>query len=222
MAESWSDWGRAVDDWYAGLAELAWGELAGDDPGRVAVCVVDMLEGFARVGPLASPRVARLGPPVRRLVEEAARRGARIVACQDCHHPGSREFAAYPAHCLRGSEEAQPMAELAELPAYRTARLVEKNSLSALLAGDWHEALYADGVRAFVVCGDCTDLCVTYLAMPLRLWANQGDRDMRVVVPADAVDTFDLPGHPAEPVHRAFLHHMAQNGVEVVRTLRFD
>lgn len=222
MADNWSDWGRAVDGWFASLPDLAWRDLAGDDPRRVAVCVVDMLEGFARVGPLASPRVARLGPPVRRLVERAAAAGARIVACQDCHHAGSREFAAYPAHCLRGSEEAQPMAELRDLAGYRGATLVEKNSLSALLAGSWYEELASDGVRAFVVCGDCTDLCVNYLATPLRLWANEHDRDLRVVVPADTVDTFDLPGHPAEPIHRAFLHHMAKNGVEVVRSLRFD
>jgi len=54
-------------------------------------------------------------------------------------------------------------------------------------------------------------------------------RFSRVIVPADAVDTFDTPvsvarelgikAHDADLHHVLFLHHMASNGVEVVKEL---
>jgi hypothetical protein len=50
-----------------------------------------------------------------------------------------------------------------------------------------------------------------------------------VIVPADAVDTFDTPvsvarelgikAHDGDLHHVLFLHHMALNGVEVVKKL---
>jgi hypothetical protein len=83
-------------------------------------------------------------------------------------------------------------------------------------------------VTTFLVAGDCTDLCVHQLAMHLRLRANALNlRDARVILPVDAVDTFDLPVPVAEEIgamphhgdllHLIFLYNMAQNGVEVVR-----
>lgn len=229
----WWEFGAALDDWFARLPERSWSELAPHGGARVAVCVIDMLNGFTREGPLASPRVEALVAPVLGLVEGAAARGARIVAVQDCHPRDAVEFSAYPPHCLEGTSEAEAVAELERLPAYRNALRVRKNNLCGLWAGDWHRELVAGGVDTFVLCGDCTDLCVNYLAMPLRLWANERNLPLRIVVPADAVDTFDIPargsapgeaaapGHPGEVFHRLFLYHMAQNGVDVVRRVTF-
>jgi hypothetical protein len=52
---------------------------------------------------------------------------------------------------------------------------------------------------------------------------------VRVIVPANAVDTYDLSveaaeaigamPHPADFFHQTFLYHMALNGIEVVREL---
>ena len=57
-----------------------------------------------------------------------------------------------------------------------------------------------------------------------------GDAGFEVVVPADCVDTYDLPvdaaarlgvmPHEGDLMHRLFLYHMALNGVQVVRSLR--
>jgi hypothetical protein len=50
-----------------------------------------------------------------------------------------------------------------------------------------------------------------------------------VIVPANAVDTYDLPveaanaigafPHPGDFFHQVFLYHMALNGIQVVREL---
>ena len=78
--------------------------------------------------------------------------------------------------------------------------------------------------------GDCTDLCVYQLAMHLRMRANALNRSrFSVVVPANTVDTFDIPefpataptsAHPGDFFHEVFLYHMAQNGVRIVREIR--
>jgi len=63
----------------------------------------------------------------------------------------------------------------------------------------------------------------------LRLRANaRGDR-LRVIVPGDCVQTYDLPvavatgigalPHPGDLLHDLFLYHLALNGVEVCRRL---
>ena len=78
-----------------------------------------------------------------------------------------------------------------------------------------------------MVVGDCTDLCTYQLAMHLRLRANALNlRGIRVIVPRDGVETYDLPvevaedldtmPHAADLLHLVFLYSMAQNGVEVV------
>jgi hypothetical protein len=60
----------------------------------------------------------------------------------------------------------------------------------------------------------------------MKLAANQANRPLRVVVPVDTVDTYDLPvataaqlgtmPHDGDLLHEVFLYHLALNGVEVV------
>jgi hypothetical protein len=67
--------------------------------------------------------------------------------------------------------------------------------------------------------------------MHLRLRANALNLTaVRVIVPAEAVDTYDIPEqdpppsgakiHSGDFFHQVFLYHLALNGVEVVRALR--
>ena len=81
-----------------------------------------------------------------------------------------------------------------------------------------------------IVVGDCTDLCTYNLAMHLRLRANAyGLAEQRVILPANAVDTFDMSieaaeevgalAHPGDFFHKVFLYHMALSGIQVVREI---
>ena len=123
-------------------------------------------------------------------------------------------------------------AEGADGVARRVVTVIRKRSLSSAESTElpaWLEA--RPDLKRVVVVGDCTDLCVYQAAMHLRLRANAaGNRAFEVVVPADCVDTYDLPvaaaarlgamPHDGELMHRLFLYHMALNGVQVVRSLR--
>ena len=62
--------------------------------------------------------------------------------------------------------------------------------------------------------------------MHLKLRANAQNQKSRVILPADCVDTYDLPvevarqigavPHDGDLLHYVFLYHMLLNGIEVV------
>ena len=219
-----------IHDWFTQLPAR---KLANEiDPATSAIFSADMINGFCHFGPLASDRVNALIGPVVDLFTRAHDLGVRnFVLVQDTHEPDAPEFAAWPPHCVRGTLEAETIPELAALPFADLFTVVEKNSLHPGHATEFDAWLAAHPeVRTAIVVGDCTDLCVYSLAMHLRLVANARNiPDLRVIVPADAVDTYDLSPdaaaaigafpHPGQFFHEVFLYHMALNGIEVVREL---
>ncbi|NJN65797.1 MAG: cysteine hydrolase [Chloroflexaceae bacterium] len=221
-----------LDEWYQNLPRLPLADVVGSDPERVAVFSVDMINGFCKEGPLAGPRVGALIEPVVAVFRQAYDLGVRaLVLTQDTHDPNTPEFQAYPPHCLAGTPESQTIAELQALPFAGEVTVIPKNSLSSDIGtslGAWLGE--RPHLTTFIVVGDCTDLCVYSLAMHLRLSANAHNlQGRRVIVPAAAVDTFDIPvnvareagilAHHGDLHHLIFLHHMALNGIEVVAAL---
>jgi nicotinamidase-related amidase len=215
--------------WERNLPTLAWSELRMEaQQGRVALFSLDMTHGFCHEGALASPRVKGIVPTVVAAFESAYAIGVRnFVLPQDCHAPDALEFAAYPPHCKVGTKEADTIPELRNLPFANLFRVIPKNSLSSFFGtnlSDWLNA-HRD-LSTVVVVGDCTDLCVYLLALDLKLYANAHDWKMRVIVPENAVQTYDMTVETANAVsvlphngdfmHLVFLYHMQLNGVEVV------
>jgi nicotinamidase-related amidase len=220
--------------WYNGRPELEMKgiiERAGG-PEHVAIMAVDVTVGFCYEGALSSPRVARIVEPIARLFERAHELGVRhFVLPQDAHSEDAVEFGSYPLHCVGGSYESVTVPELADLAFAGMFTILPKNSISVDIdtgLDDWlgeHPE-----ITTFLTVGDCTDICTYQLAMHLRMRANAFNmRNVRVILPIDGVDTFDLPvdvaeelgtmPHHGDLLHLIFLYHMAENGVEVVRTV---
>jgi nicotinamidase-related amidase len=129
---------------------------------------------------------------------------------------------------VRGTGESLTVPELRNLPFSDLFLTIEKDSISSSIDTELDEWLEGHPqVTTFLVVGDCTDFCVYQLAMHLRLRANALNLpDVRVIVPVDGVDTFQIPVDVAEEIgamphhgdllHLVFLSSMAQNGVEIV------
>jgi nicotinamidase-related amidase len=218
----------SLTDWHARLPTLNLTTQI-NEPQRMAVVVEDLVKGFCTVGPLASPRVQAVVAPAAQLVERAHELGVPyFLLLQDTHETDAVEFGSFPPHCVRGTQESETVPELAALPFAGQFTIIPKNSLNPALTLGLQDWLIRHGdVRTFIVVGDCTDLCVYQIAMALRVRANDlQQRDVRVIVPADCVDTYDIPvdmarsqgimPHPGDLLHLIFLYHMALNGVEVV------
>ena len=220
-----------LETWYAALPSLDLAPLVGNRPERVALFSVDMINGFCKAGPLSGPRVGALIPEVVTVLSRAYALGVRaFVLTQDTHDPATPEFGSYPPHCLAGTAESETVAELAALPFADHLTTIAKNSLSSHLGTNLDAWLRErPALDTFIIVGNCTDLCVYSVAMHLRLEAHALNLSRRVIVVADALDTFDIPvsvaqelgiyAHDGDLHHVLFLHHMAQNGVEVVGAL---
>jgi nicotinamidase-related amidase len=219
-----------LDEWLAGRSPLPLSEAAAD-PQRAAIISIDVINGFCYGGPLSSPRVAAIVEPIAGLFERAWQRGVRqIVLSQEQHEPDAVEFSQYPAHCVRGTWEAETVDAFKQLPFFGQLTVFGKNSINPWLSGPLGGWLAAHPeLDTFIITGDCTDLCTYQLAMHLRLDANERQLNRRVIVPSDCVQTYDRPveaareqgglPHSAALMHAVFLYHMQLNGIEVVSTI---
>jgi nicotinamidase-related amidase len=218
-------------DWYSSRPTLRLSEVVSEAGGadRVAVMAVDVTSGFCSIGPLSSERVGRIVGPISELFVRAHSLGVRhFILPQDTHSEDAVEFGSFPAHCVRGTLEPETVPELRNLPFSERFHVIEKDSISSAIGTTLDGWLSSHPhVRTFLVVGDCTDLCVHQLAMHIQLRANALNlRDVRVVVPINGVETFDIPvdaaeeigtmPHPGDLLHLVFLYNMAENGVKVV------
>lgn len=215
-------------DWEADLPSVQLSDLIAGKPTHVAVMCVDLVVGFCYEGPLASPRVAGIVPPIVALFQKAHAAGVRhFVLTQDSHPPDAVEFGAFAPHCVTGTRQAEMVPELLALPFANDFIAFSKNSINSAIGTGLEAWLEAHPeVNTFIVVGDCTDLCTYQLAMHLCLRANALGLQQRIVLSADCVATYDLPletaeeldilPHDGDLLHAVFLYSMALNGVEVV------
>lgn len=197
-------------DRFAALQPLS---LDAFSPASTALFIVDMVEGFARQGPMSSARVEALIAPVARLAAACARRKMPVAAFADTHTPDSLEFASYPPHCLRGTEEAALCPEIAQAA---PVTLLEKNSTNGFVEPvfDFWRRDNAH-IDTYLVVGDCTDICVQQFAVTALAHSSARNRPLRIVVPLALVDTFDGEGHPADVLNLFSLYAMQAAGVEL-------
>ena len=221
-----------LDRWLAGLPDETMSGLVKQTGGasRVAVFCVDLTVGFCSEGALSSPRVEGIVEPIARLFRLAHSSGVRqFILPQDSHPADSPEFGAFPPHCVAGSAEADTVPQLEALPFASTFVRIPKQSVSPAAGTDLEETLDSLLVDTAICVGDCTDICLYQMAMFLKTRATAEGRPVRVVVPADCAQTYDmgvddaakvgaLP-HPGDLMHGVFLYHMALNGISVVRTI---
>ena len=225
---SFLDW---LSRWEENLPEVSLEDVI-PDPTRTALVSEDMVKGFCEEGALASPRAAGIVPAVVRLFQRAHDLGLRhFLLFQDTHDSDAVEFGAYPPHCVAGTDESETIEPLKALSFSDLFVTMPKNSISSSMGTGldaWLET--HPQVTDFIVVGVCTDICVYLAALHLRVRANVlGQREARIIVPADCVQTYDLPvaatvglaalPHDGDLLHSIFLYHMALNGIEVVAHL---
>lgn len=216
-------------EWQTNLKPLSLASVIQDAPRSTGIISVDVIEGFCHVGPLSSPRVRQIIEPITALFNLAWQQGVRDIALpQDTHPANAVEFAQYAPHCIRGTQESQTVDAFKRLPFFEHMTIIEKNSINSGLTPAFNEWItQRNHIKNWIIVGDCTDLCTYQLAMHMRLRANENQMpNVRVIVPVNTVDTYDLPvetaaqigavPHPAPLLHLIFLYHMMLNGVEIV------
>lgn len=167
---------------------------------RKVIIVIDMLVGFCRRGALASPRHDSLVPRIVAHLERERAAGAELIFLVDTHTPDDPEFEMFPPHSVKGSGEDEIVPELQALAAQ--GRVLPKHRFSGFHETGLDEALRQIRPDVVEVVGVCTDICVLHTVAGLR------DREYRVLVRRDMVETYDAPGHDAGEANRFALAHM--------------
>ena len=173
--------------------------------------VVDMINGFAREGALADPAIAGIAPKISQLIEALP---GEPVFITDEHDADAREFEAFPAHCLKGTEES---AVIDELQPYVKTKL-PKNSTDAFQSPAFRKFFVENGDRFtdWIITGCCTDICILQFALSLNACFNEHGIHSRVIVPADCTATYHMDDvHNAAQWQKMALDIMAASGVLV-------
>lgn len=217
-----------LDDFYMNLEKLPINSIL-DNPVKTSIISMDVTNAFCRTGNLASERVAEIIDPIVDLFKMAWNKGLhKIILLQDCHTSHAKEFDAFGEHAVCGTVESEPVDEIKSLTFYDEMKVIEKNSINPSQNTEFERWLHEHPeITTFIIVGDCTDLCVYQVAMHLRTAANALDIERRVIIPEVCVNTYDVSietaedslaePHPADLMHKLFLHHMKLNGVEIYK-----
>lgn len=177
--------------------------------------IVDMVNGFVRKGNMADKYIQHIIAEQIRLIENLTD-DERLVFIKDTHEKECREFDRYPVHCVRGTEEAEVVDELKK---YEEIALVyEKNSTSTIYAPNFLKDIdRMKALKEVVITGCCTDICDINLAIPLQNYFDQNDRRVKIIVPINAVETYDAPNHNRDEYNDIAFKLMAQSGIQLVK-----
>ena len=124
---------------------------------ETVLVVVDMINGFVNEGSLSSPRIRNIVSDVSKLVSECREKDIDIIAFADCHKENSVEFENFPVHCLENTRESELIDEIKN----NISTVIPKNSTNGFHVPEFQKFLAENrNIKNFIVCGDCTDICV--------------------------------------------------------------
>lgn len=187
------------------------------DKTKIALVIIDMINGFTREGALKSPLVEAIIPQIDVLLRKCGGTGIKSIAFGDCHSSDSPEFDAYPPHCIHGTHEAEMVDELKKTGGYT---YIAKASTNGAIEPEFDRFLIDNpDINTFIVTGDCTDICVMQFCLTVKTMFNRRGLVSRVIVPQNAVATFDAPGHDAELSSVVAFYILARNGIETVKNI---
>lgn len=182
---------------------------------KKCLIVVDMVNGFINEGTMSDQNIRHIIEENECLINNFIYNKYPIIAFKDCHLDDAIEFKTFPKHCIKGTSESELIDELKKYE--ENMKIFEKNSTNGM---------YADGfinyinnlkdVEEFVITGCCTDICVMQLALGLKTYFNAINRRVNVVVPMNAVETYNSIKHNNDEYNLKSFDFMNNAGIQVV------
>lgn len=195
-------------------------ELNTLDKDRIALGVVDMVNGFVNEGVLASPRVTGIVKDIVALNEKTY--GFKKFFFLDNHGENSAEFNSFPPHCVEGSIETDLIFELkGGATLHSNTTMIPKNSTNGFFAPGFQVWLKEneDKVDTYIITGCVTDICILTFVLTLNTYFVQKNFKKRIIVPMNCVQTYDFGTHDGDLMNLFALYNMSINGVEIVDSI---
>lgn len=187
-------------------------QMSIDELKRPVVFVVDMINGFAKEGALSDKDILKIVPDMKNLLDIVH---PSIFIC-DSHDLNSREFQAFPLHCIKNTDESNVIDELKPY----AKNIIYKNSTNAFFS-EGISTFIQDELSSYqdiVIVGCCTDICIMQFALCMNTYLNQNEmHDKRVIVPINMVETFHIPNtHDSMKWNEVACDLMIANAISVV------
>lgn len=192
-------------------------ELKSLDMKKSALVTIDMINGFVYSGDLSSKRVATIVKNIEEINQMMLK--CKNVFFADNHTESSLEFKSFPKHCIKNTDESRLIPELIPfLSQNENAVFIEKNSTNGFNSRNFRDWLdyNIDEIDNYIVVGCVTDICILQFALSIKAFFNEENKNKRVIVPMNCVDTFDGGTHDAHMMNLFALYNMKMCGVEVV------
>lgn len=178
--------------------------------------VVDVIDGFLVEGNMAFTSGQTVIDPIVNLVENYIEKDYMIAAFRDEHAEDSLEFKTYPIHCVKGTQESQLVKQL--LPYKDHFIDIPKRSTNGTNTLAFQKLLSDNVFSEIVVVGVCVDICVLQSVLSLITYFYENDIDTKVIVPKDAVATFDNEVHNEEQYYDFSIKLMENASAVIVET----
>lgn len=166
------------------------------------VMVIDMIEGFTRIGAMANPRVNALLPRMEAFLKSLPEE-SHVMFAHDSHGPDDAEFKRFPVHALAGTDESKVCQELVDACNHVTTSFVPKTTHSAFYETDAADIIKEETTGDdWILVGCLTDMCMPACIFPLVY------RGLNVTLLRDLIDTYDAPGHNADEINAMYFNQI--------------
>lgn len=179
---------------------------------------VDMVNGFVKEGAMADRYIEHIIPEHKKIMKQIVNEQEGLAIIKDTHKKDCIEFNRFPVHCVEGTEEAELIKELKEFEP--SAIVYKKNSTSTMFAPKFIENIEEmEKLEKVIIIGCCTDICILNLAIPLKNYFDQKDKNIEIIVPKNAVETYNSDIHNRDEYNEMAFKLMKQAGVNLVETI---
>lgn len=184
-----------------------------------ALYIIDMNNGFVNFGAMANPKYNDLVPEQIRMIRKIRSEKGIVNFILEGHKEDSLEFQSYPKHCIIGTDEAELIPELLPEQNKNNTNTYYKNCINGMLTGEVQKDIKRlKALKEVIFEGVCADLCVMDFARTYARYLDQINREAKLFVVKNAVDTFDAPGHDRDEWLDIAYKVMAQAGIMVVES----
>jgi len=153
--------------------------------------------------------------PVIELLTLCKKREMPVIAIADAHSENSTEFRYIPKHCIAHTQSAEIIDEIKEVGGYE---IIFKNSINAFHSDGFQKFLKENNdIINYIVCGVATDISIMNFCLTLKSYFDEQNRNVNIIVPYNAVETFDQRMHSNDIANVFAIQHMASQGIEFVK-----
>ncbi len=184
---------------------------------KKALYIIDMNNGFVNFGAMHNKEYQKLVPEQLKMIEKFRREGELVNFVLEAHNKDAIEFKKFPTHCIKGTAEANLIPELLKEQDKPNTHTYYKNCINGILRNRIKNNIKRmTNLKEVVFEGVCADLCVMDFARTYARYLDEINKEAKLFVVKNAIDTFDAPEHNKDEWIEIALKVMAQAGIEVV------